>query len=178
MNRIELNIEAYPAPILRKRVKPVGKLTQQERDSLSKMAQKMYDSKGVGLAANQVGIDKAMLVADPGNCLYKLVNPRIIKKQGQTVMEEGCLSIPGICLKIRRAASITVIAGDENGNPVTINAEGLLSHILQHEIDHLRGRLIVDYASFFTRRRIKKKLAKMRRTDEGLCQSEEKSYRL
>ena len=178
MERIEPKIKTYPASILRRKARPVAKVTQQEQDILSKMAQAMYESKGIGLAANQVGIDKAMLVADPGGCLYKLVNPKIVNRRGRSILEEGCLSVPEICLKIRRAASVVVKAQDANGRPITVEAEGLLSHILQHEIDHLRGRLIIDYASFITRMRFRKKLKELRRQDEKMCQSETKSCEL
>ncbi len=175
MKTIDLKLKLYPAPILRKKASPVNKVTSEERDILSKMAQMMYELKGVGLAANQVGLDKFMLVADAGNCLYKLINPQIIKRQrASEIMEEGCLSLPGINLKIRRAKAVSLKARDENGNPVVINAEGLLSRILQHEIDHLNGKLITERASLFKKMKIKRTLNALRKRveDERMPQSE------
>lgn len=138
----------------------------------------MYDSQGVGLAANQVGIDKAMLVADPGNRLYKLINPRIVKRQGKSVLDEGCLSVPEVCLKIKRAKKVVVEAQDEEGKPIKVEAEGLLSHILQHEIDHLNGKLIIDRISLFNKLMIRKKLKRLRRKNDELSESEKKSCEL
>ncbi len=178
MKKINLEIKTYPNFILRKKAKPIKNITNQERELLSKMAQAMYEHNGIGLAANQAGIDKAMLVADPGNCLYKLINPKIVKRQGISFMDEGCLSVPGICLNIKRAGTVTVKAQDENGKPITIEAQGLLSHILQHEIDHLRGKLIIDYASFLERMRIKRSLKKLGRENEGMSKSKKESQPL
>ena len=178
--KIDLKIRLYPAAILRRKAKSIDKVTQEERDTLSKMAQIMYEQKGVGLAATQVGIDKALFVADPGNCLYKLINPKIIKRQGQEVLEEGCLSVPEVTIKVKRARLITIKAQGEEGKGVTISAEGLLSRILQHELDHLKGRLIIDYASLWDRVRIRKilKALKKRAGDEKLFPSETKSRQL
>ena len=175
---IELRIKTYPARLLRKKVAVVKKITEQERYLLSRMAQVMYDSQGVGLSANQVGIDKSMLVADPGNRLYKIINPKIVKKQGRSVLEEGCLSVPEVCLKIKRAKKVTVQGQDENGKPITVEAEGLFSHILQHEIDHLNGKLIIDRVPLFTKLMISKKINRLKRKNGKLSQSEEKSCKL
>jgi peptide deformylase len=178
MKTIELKIKTYPARILRKKVTAVKKIIEEERYLLSRMAQIMYDSQGVGLAANQVGIDKSMLVADPGNRLYKLINPKIVKRQGKSILEEGCLSVPDVCLKIRRAKKVIVQAQDEEGRPITVEAEGLFSHILQHEIDHLNGKLIIDRVSFFAKLMISKKINRLRRSNGKLCESEKKSCKL
>jgi peptide deformylase len=126
------------------------------------MARVMYHIGGIGLAANQVGIDKSMAVVDVGDGLYKLVNPRIVKKEGAQILEEGCLSVPGVFVKVKRAKKVEVKALDESGNPVTIKAEGLMACCLQQEIDHLNGKLIVDYASLLQRLKIKKTLAKIK----------------
>ena len=178
MKRIELRIKTYPARILRKKIAAVKKVTEEERHLLSRMAQVMYDSQGVGLSANQVGIDKSMLVADPGSRLYKIINPRIVKKQGRSVLEEGCLSVPDVCLKIKRAKKVVVQGQDEDGKSITIEAEGLFSHILQHEIDHLNGKLIIDRVPFFTKLMISKKINRLRRENGKLCESEKKSCKL
>jgi len=151
MNRIALKLRFYPEAILRRKTQPVKKFDEELHRILKDMAQIMYTNKGVGLAANQVGLDLSLLVADAGDKLYKLVNPKIILKQGKEIMEEGCLSIPGICVKVKRAKKIKVQAQDEYGKPLIIETEGLLSRILQHEIDHLKGKLIIDYLGFFKR---------------------------
>jgi peptide deformylase len=104
-----------------------------------------------------------MIVVDISTGLYKLINPKIIKREGSQAIEEGCLSVPGVCIKVKRAKKILVQAQDEFAKPVTIEAEGLLASVFQHEIDHLRGRLIVDYASFFQRLKIRKKLEELSR---------------
>ncbi|MCM8758083.1 MAG: peptide deformylase, partial [Candidatus Omnitrophica bacterium] len=94
--------------------------------------------------------------------LYKLVNPKIIYKEGNEVMEEGCLSLPNLCVKIKRAKKIIVKALDEKGNSITMEADNLLSRILQHEIDHLNGKLIIDYLPLFKRILVKRKLKRLK----------------
>lgn len=134
---------------MRKKVNLVKKVSLEHAALLSKMARLMYDSKGIGLAAPQVGISEALIVVDTGSGLYKLVNPKILKREGAQVNDEGCLSLPGVYIKVKRAKKIVVKALDESANPVRFEAQGLLACALQHEIDHLYGRIIVDYASFF-----------------------------
>ncbi|MBI5145346.1 MAG: peptide deformylase [Candidatus Omnitrophica bacterium] len=167
-----LSIRLFGDPSLRKKADSVKEITSEHLQVLSQMAQLMYDKSGVGLAAPQVGINQAMLVADAGSGLYKLINPQIVRKKGSQRSEEGCLSIPGVCLKIKRAKKIILQAQDEEARPVEIEAEGLLASVFQHELDHLKGRLIVDYASLFEKIRIKRIL------DENLSPSERKSCRL
>jgi peptide deformylase len=144
------------------------------------MAQVMYADAGVGLAAPQVGISEAMIVADVGTGLYKLINPRMVKKEGSQQLEEGCLSIPGVCVKVRRARKVQIQAQDDSGKHVTIEAEGLLACVLQHEIEHLRGKLIVDYASFIEKLKMKKRLQEInkRAKNEILSESKAKSCQL
>ena len=180
MKETELSIKFFPDPALKKKARAVLEVSQRNREILSKMAQLMYDHSGVGLAAPQVGISECMIVADIGSGLYKLVNPKIISKEGSQAMEEGCLSVPGVCIKVKRAKKIKVSALDDTGKRVKIEAEGLLACVLQHEIDHLRGRVIVDYASFLDKVRIKKKLLALKRKykDERLSESETKSCKL
>jgi len=175
-----LQIKLYGEPVLRKKAKPVISITGEHRDILSRMSRIMYDSSGIGLAGPQVGIVQALVVADIGSGLYKLINPKIIKREGWQVLEEGCLSVPGVCIKVKRAKKIKVRAQDEQARPITIEAEELLACVLQHEIDHLKGKLIVDYASFFDKFKIAKKLQglKGRTKDEELSESERKSCKL
>ncbi len=180
MSETALKIRLFPEPVLRKKASLVKKITDEHRILLSKMAQAMYAGSGIGLAASQVGISEAMIVADIGSGLYKLINPSVVKKQGAQALEEGCLSIPGVCIKVKRANRVLIKAWDEKGSPLTIEAEGLLACVLQHEIDHLRGKLIVDYASLVEKIRIKKKLKdlKQKAQSENLPQSKTKSCQL
>ncbi|MFA5089778.1 MAG: peptide deformylase [Candidatus Omnitrophota bacterium] len=181
MQETRLKIKLFGNPALRKKSKPVKEITQEHRDILAQMARLLYaDSGSIGLAAPQVGINKAMVIVDIGTGLYKLINPRIIRKEGQQVNNEGCLSLPGICIKVRRAKKVTVRAQDENGTVITIDAEDLLACVFQHEIDHLRGRLIVDYASLLEKVKIRKKLEGLKRKDkdEGMPESETKLCQL
>ncbi len=164
MEKTALKIKLYPDPVLRKKTYLVKEITSEQQDILGKMTQLMYENSGIGLAAPQIGINASMIVADIGTGLYKLINPRIIKREGSQVQEEGCLSVPGTCIKIKRAKKILVRAQDEFAKSVTIEAQDLLACVFQHEIDHLRGRLIVDYASFFQRLKIRKKLEELKKT--------------
>ncbi len=129
MDKIELKIRIFGDPVLRKKAKPVNEVTPEHRKILSEMARMMYAESGVGLAALQVGICESMAVIDIGKGLYKLVNPVIVKKEGAQFMEEGCLSVPGISIEVKRAAKVTVKAQDEDFKPLIIEAEGLLAWI-------------------------------------------------
>ncbi len=166
--------------VLRKKAKAVAQVTGQTRDMLSQMARLMYDASGIGLAAPQVGISESMIVVDIGAGLYKLINPRIAKRQGRQVLEEGCLSVPGVCIKVKRAGRVVVKALDENGKDLAIEAEGLLACVFQHEIDHLKGKLIVDYASLIDKIKIRRKLAELAKKaeDEKLSEPRTKSCTL
>lgn len=166
--------------MLRKKSRRVPTVTAAHRDILTQMSRLMYDSSGIGLAAPQVGINECMIVVDAGSGLYKLINPEIIKKEGSQSIEEGCLSVPGVCIKIKRAKAVVVQALDENAKPVSIEAKDLLACVLQHEIDHLKGKLIVDYASFVDRLKIKRKLDRLKKNsgNERLPEQKTKSCRL
>jgi peptide deformylase len=154
----ELKIRIYGDSVLSKVAKPVLKITPEHRELLSRMAQLMYEVSGVGLAANQIGVRESMFVADVGSGLYKLINPKIVRLEGAQVMEEGCLSVPGIAVKIKRAKKVKLQALNESGEPVLIEAEDLLARVFQHELDHLNGILIINRASLLERMRLKKKL--------------------
>ncbi|MDD5692085.1 MAG: peptide deformylase [Candidatus Omnitrophica bacterium] len=159
MPETRLEIKVFGDPILRKKAKPVKKVTAGDREILSLMAQSMYEGGGIGLAAPQVGISSQLIVADIGQGLYKLVNPVIVKSQGRQAIQEGCLSVPGVCIKVKRAKQVWVEALDENGNPLKLEAKDLLACVLQHEIDHLKGKLIIDYATLMEKLRIKRRLS-------------------
>lgn len=180
MKEIELKVRVYGDSLLRKKVRPVEEATQAHRDALSQMARFMYSANGIGLAANQVGIDEAMIVMDAGSGLYKLINPKIIKREGLRFMEEGCLSVPGVSIKVKRAKKVRVLAQDEFGKLVTIEAEDLLACVFQHELDHLNGRLIIDYASIIDKLKLKRKLEglKERAKNEKLPESKTERNRL
>lgn len=157
MKKTELQIRVLGDPLLRKRAHPVSKVTEYHRGLLSQMARLMYAVSGVGLAAPQVGVSQSLIVIDIGTGLYKLINPKIVKKEGLQISEEGCLSVPGVNIKIKRAKRVSVNALDDNAKPVIIEAEDLLACVFQHELDHLNGKLIVEYASWVDRIKIKNK---------------------
>lgn len=180
MKKIELRIRLFPDLALRKKSKQVSNITETHRQILSDMAKIMYEGSGIGLAAPQAGINECMIVLDIGAGLYKLINPKVVKREGSQVLEEGCLSIPGICIKVKRAKKVKVVAKDEFGAPLEIEADNLLACVLQHEIDHLKGKLIVDYASFFKKIEISKKLEALKKKaiNEKVPESETKSCKL
>ncbi|HOW43281.1 MAG TPA: peptide deformylase [Candidatus Omnitrophota bacterium] len=158
MNETELKIRTIGDPVLRKKTKPVKQVTAEHKRMLSLMSRLMYESSGIGLAAPQVGLDISMIVVDIGKGLYKLINPRIVKKEGRQAIEEGCLSCPGISVKVKRAKKVTVQALDEDGRPVVVDAENMLACVMQHEIDHLLGKLIVDYVPMWKKALLGKKI--------------------
>lgn len=162
MEKIELKIRRYGDPSLSKVAKPVLKITPWHAELLNQMVQLMYEVSGVGLAANQIGVEESLFVADAGSGLYKLINPKIVKEEGRQVMEEGCLSVPGVTVKIKRAKKVKLKALDELGKPVLIEAEDLLAQVFQHELDHLNGVLIINRASLLERMRLKKKLKNLK----------------
>lgn len=125
------------------------------------MAETMYQARGIGLAASQVGIDKQLIVLDDGKGLIKLANPRILRRKGKASCEEGCLSVPEITVKVKRAQAITVSGLNERGERVTLNLQGLCARIIQHECDHLQGKLIIDYLSLPRRFLLRKKIKRL-----------------
>jgi peptide deformylase len=164
MLETKLKIKVFGDSVLRRVASPVKRITDAHRQMLSQMALAMYEHSGIGLAAPQIGQSAQLIVVDIGEGLYKLVNPKIVKKQGKQSIDEGCLSVPGVCIKVKRAKQVWVQAFDENGRLIEIQAKNLFACVLQHEIDHLKGKLIVDYASFLEKIRIKKKLAVLKTT--------------
>jgi peptide deformylase len=160
-----LEILKYPAPALRKAGAPVENITGQTAKLISDMLETMYAAPGVGLAAPQVGVSQRIIVLDidhenPGKRVYKLINPVIARAEGELVWEEGCLSVVDFTAEVRRAAKVQVVGYDENEKELKIDAEGLFAVALQHEIDHLDGKLFIDRISrlkrdLYTRRRKK-----------------------
>lgn len=163
MEETVLKIRLVGDPVLSDGVKRVEKVTDYHRKVLSGMARFMYEVQGVGLAAPQVGINESLIVVDVGSGLYKLANPEIITCEGESSAEEGCLSVPGVGVKVKRAKKITIKALDEDGKDVSIEAEGLLARAFQHELDHLNGKLIIDHASASEKPRISKKIEEIKK---------------
>lgn len=160
-----LTILTYPDQRLRTLAEPVAEVDDALRATIDDMFETMYESQGVGLAATQVDVHKRLFVADCSedqNEPLVFVNPEIIERDGEFTNEEGCLSFPGVYAKVDRAATVTVKALDKNGQEFTKTAEGLLAICIQHEIDHLNGKLFVDYLSKLKRDRIRKKLKEAR----------------
>ena len=158
-----LDILLYPDPRLRKQAKPVMRVTEDIQQLIDDMAETMYAAPGIGLAAPQVNDQQRILVIDTSearNALRVIILPIIDSGQGETETEEGCLSLPGIRAPVMRLESITLSAKDRFGEDFTLVAEGLLAVCIQHEIDHLDGKVMVDYLSRLKHNRIRKRLLK------------------
>jgi len=162
----KLKILEFPDPRLRTKATPVEAVDDSLRVLIGDLFETMYDAPGIGLAATQVDVHKRLLVTDvsPDNSEpHVLINPEILEKDGVTVTDEGCLSVPGYYEEVERAEHIRVRFLDRNGDETEMEANGLLAVCIQHEIDHLDGKLFVDYLSEVKRQRIRKKLEKERR---------------
>jgi len=157
-----LTIRLYGDPVLRRKSREVKDINGDIQKLIDSMAKLMYKNKGVGLAAPQVGILKRVVIADVGDGLVSLVNPKILWRQGKDVMSEGCLSIPGINLEIKRSQEVIVEGLNKEGEKVQLGAVGLLARVLQHEIDHLDGILIVDRVPKKRLKPIKKELDRIK----------------
>ncbi|HED39487.1 MAG TPA: peptide deformylase [Chromatiales bacterium] len=161
-----LHILRFPDPRLRLVSAPVSVVDETIRQLIDDMLETMYAAPGIGLAAPQVDVAQRVVVVDAspeGDAPVCLVNPEIISREGVEIMEEGCLSVPGFHENVERASRIKVRALDREGQPFELEAEGLLAVCIQHEIDHLDGKLFVDYLSEIKRKRIQKKMEKQRR---------------
>jgi peptide deformylase len=162
----KLVILEYPDPRLRKKAASVTVVDDALRQLAADMLETMYSAKGVGLAATQVDVHKRMIVLDVSETRDQplvLINPELLKLEGSGPGEEGCLSLPGIYDKLTRATHIRVRALDRNGETFEMDAEGLLAVCIQHEMDHLEGKLFVDYLSELKRQLIRRRLQKERR---------------
>ena len=161
-----LNILHYPDERLHTVAKPVDVVDDALRRLIDDMAETMYAAHGIGLAATQIDCHRRLVVIDLSeehDDLLVLINPVITRKAGETVYEEGCLSVPGIYDKVTRAETVTVEALDRDGQPFSLDAEGLLAICIQHEIDHLDGKVFVEHLSQMKQSRIKQKLKKRER---------------
>ena len=161
MSRLE--ILHYPDPRLRRRAEPVSVVDDEVRRLIDDMLETMYDAPGIGLSAPQVNVAKRVVTIDVSKDRSEpvcLVNPEIRSVVGETETEEGCLSVPGVYELVKRPEKVRVCALDREGRSREVEAEGLLAVCIQHEIDHLDGRLFVDYLSRLKRQRIRKKAEK------------------
>jgi len=162
----KLKILEFPDPRLRTKATPVEAVDDALRTLIADMLETMYAAPGIGLAATQVDVHKRLLVADVSpdqSEPHAFINPEILEKDGVIVSDEGCLSVPGYYEEVERAEHIRLRFLDRNGDEQEMEAEGLLAVCIQHEIDHLDGKLFVDYLSEAKRQRIRKKLLKERR---------------
>ncbi len=159
-----LNVLKYPDERLHTIAKPVANVDERIQTLIKDMAQTMYQAPGIGLAATQVDVHERVVVIDLSETqddLLVLINPEIVSKAGETTYEEGCLSVPGVYDTVTRSETLTVKALDENGQEFTLDADGLLAICIQHEIDHLDGKVFVEYLSQLKLNRIKTKLKKL-----------------
>ena len=166
-----LQVHEFPDPILQQHAMPVTVFDDKLRQLAADMLETMYEERGIGLAANQVAVLKQIVVVDvmAGDEDHGqrepqvLVNPKIVAASGETAIEEGCLSVPEFRAEVPRAEKIKVEYQDLEGQPQTLEADGLLAICPQHEFDHLRGRLFIDYLPPLKQRMVKKRLAKLAR---------------
>ena len=162
-----LSILEYPDPRLRAKAQPLAVFDAALQTLIDDMFETMYSAPGIGLAASQVNVHKQLLVLDVSedkNAPLVLINPKIVAEEGSQTYQEGCLSVPGIFADVERADRITVESLDRHGQPQNFKADGLLAVCIQHEMDHLVGKLFVDYLSPLKRELVRKKLEKQRRS--------------
>lgn len=164
-----LPVLRFPDERLRKVAKPVTQFTPELQTIIDNMIETMYTEKGIGLASTQVDIHEQIIVIDvteDKSQPYVIINPEVISKEGETGIEEGCLSIPDCRGFVPRAEKIKIKALDRDGNPYEIDADDLLAICIQHEMDHLKGKLFVDYLSPLKRQRIEQKMKKLMREEQ------------
>lgn len=161
-----LPILRYPDPRLHTRATPVGEIDDRIRQLVADMAETMYEAPGIGLAATQVNVHKRIVVIDVSedkSALMVFINPEIVSRDGEQTCEEGCLSVPGVFEKVTRAERVRVRAQNEKGETSELDADGLLAVCIQHELDHLDGKVFVEYLSQLKLGRIRTRLAKQAR---------------
>ncbi len=154
-------IRIYGDPVLRKKAHPVKEVNSQTKSLIKDMVETMHENRGVGLAANQVGVEEQVMIVDTGEGLLALINPRIVDSSGEESAEEGCLSLPDIRVGVRRAKKIGVRGLNEEGKEIDIETEGFLSRAIQHEMDHLNGILITDRISLARKQLLKSQLKRL-----------------
>jgi len=172
----KLRIYTWPERILSKKCKKVEIVDAKVRKLLDEMRLLMIEGKGVGLAANQVGLDLSMAVIELEDKVFKIINPCITKKQGKIKFLEGCLSFPGLEVEIVRAKKVWVSYVDENGEAIDLELEGIPAIVFQHEIDHLNGVLISDRVSFWKKVKIVPQLKKIKKDTKNGLSKQAKKY--
>jgi len=164
-----LKIRKLGDPMLKKKCRPVAEITPEIKQLAADMLETMYSAPGVGLAASQVGVPVRMCVIDikpEGKRLpIVLINPRIITKKGAVTEEEGCLSLPGIVARVRRPGEVTVEGVNDKGFPVSVSGQGILSRVLQHELDHLDGKVFIDYLNWWDKQKLMREIRKKRKLE-------------
>jgi peptide deformylase len=163
--KTKLKIHKWPDRILTKQSAKIEKPDQDIKEILDQMYILMKASGGVGLAANQVGLAMQLIVIEAGGEIYKLINPKITKREGSITLQEGCLSFPGIELEVKRSHKVFIEALDQKGKSVSLKPEGVLAVVFQHEIDHINGVTFIDRVSFWQRLKISSKLKKIKKGD-------------
>lgn len=154
-----LEIKKYPDSILRKKCQEVKEINNEVSKLIEAMKKKTIEAEGVGLAANQVGVEKRIIVIQTENGPEAFINPKLLKKSEETeTLEERCLSLPGIRLDIKRAKKVVIEAQDTERRILQIEAKNLIARVFQHEIDHINGKLIIDHIGFFERFKLRKQL--------------------
>ncbi|MBU3826451.1 MAG: peptide deformylase [Candidatus Anaerobiospirillum merdipullorum] len=168
-----LEVVTFPDDRLRRKCRPLTTVDDKIRTLASDMLETMYDDEGIGLAAPQVGLDIRLVVidipAEDGTQKHNplvLINPEIIAREGEVASTEGCLSVPEYTAEVKRAEKVTVKALDQNGVEQTYNADGLFAICLQHEIDHLDGKLFIDYLSTLKRNMLRKRYSKLKKEQQ------------
>ncbi len=161
MAAAKLKLRLYGDSCLRKKAEPVKEVGVSERMLIEAMIETMYEHQGVGLAATQVGVPQQIFVTDIGEGPMAVINPRVIKRSGAVLLEEGCLSVPGVTVKIKRPQKIKVKYLDEYSKIVEREYTDLMARVFTHEIDHLRGKLIIDCAGWRKRSEFKKQIQKI-----------------
>ncbi|MEE9319778.1 MAG: peptide deformylase [Granulosicoccus sp.] len=166
---LTLDILLYPDPLLRRTAVPVTEVDAQVAALVDRMFHTMYEAPGIGLAATQINTHERIVVIDVSeekNSPLTLINPELLLAEGEAETQEGCLSIPGVFEIIKRPEQIKVSAIDREGSPFELETDGLLAVCIQHEIDHLEGKLFVDYLSPLKRNRIRKRMIKLVRDEQ------------
>ncbi|MCM8773586.1 MAG: peptide deformylase [Candidatus Omnitrophica bacterium] len=162
MKGTKLRIHFWGEKILRTKCRQVKEVNDEIRKLLDQMCVLMKNCDGMGLAANQAGLDISLVVVNSGKEILKLINPKILKREGSTEFEEGCLSFPGLYINIKRARKVWVSYWNEKGEPLTIEASGILAVVLQHEIDHINGVVFIDRLPLWGRIKLRKRLKEIK----------------
>ncbi|MDD4955061.1 MAG: peptide deformylase [Candidatus Omnitrophica bacterium] len=172
----KLRIYTYPERILSKKCRKVEVIDDRIRKLFDEMRLLMIEAKGVGIAANQVGIDLSMALIEFDDKIFKIVNPKILKKEGKVKFLEGCLSFPGLEVEICRAKKVWVSYTSEKNEPVDLELEGIPAIVFQHEIDHLNGVLLSDRISLWKKVKVSPKLKKIKKDTKNELSKQAKKY--